>query len=199
MYVQFTSCVYSEVKGSSKIGQNYKSLISTSVYFWLLLTLISRRQTERLVLSPPKVEIFLIFCNFLKSKVLSCSASGETTRMPGLLYYTSYQVLIYLWRIEYIIRIVVMLLKHLSLVNHFQLVLLKGHQVVWRSQPLLKRYAARVATCGNCIVHDYLSNDIQRTKINLNFISSEKKILDSRMNRFYGQLLFNIFNVVWIW
>ena len=27
-----------------------------------------------------------------------------------------------------------------------ELLRLKGHQVVWRSQPILKRYAARVAT-----------------------------------------------------
>ena len=37
-------------------------------------------------MSPPKFDIFLFFCNFPRSQILSSSATREATRIPSFLY-----------------------------------------------------------------------------------------------------------------
>ena len=50
-------------------------------------------------MSPPKFEIFLIFPYFLRSYVLSRSATREATHIPSLLYWISRFVLLLVNRI----------------------------------------------------------------------------------------------------
>ena len=38
---------------------------------------------------PPKFEVFLIFPSFVRSSILSRSATREATRIPNLLYWIS--------------------------------------------------------------------------------------------------------------
>ena len=88
--------IWNEIVKSNKIGQKKKSLVSI---FSCFLTAITRikflegRLDSRLGVRL-NYEFLLIFSNFLRSSVWSCSATLEKTFIPILLYWISSSVLL---------------------------------------------------------------------------------------------------------
>ena len=80
--------IWRKIDKSSKTRQDKKSLISfLRVFFYCFYeSLISGRETGHQAISPPKFQIFLLFHYFLKSQVLSRSATRGAARLPSLLY-----------------------------------------------------------------------------------------------------------------
>ena len=78
-----------------EIQQQWTGHEKFDIYFLMFFhslcqSFISGRGTGYWAMSPPKLEIFLIFPYFLRSLVLSRSATREETLVPSLLYYNHF-------------------------------------------------------------------------------------------------------------